>query len=94
MADETLTPTDELRLHFQHLRRPLLSDEGRALVTYLEQRFAERREVVTELGAAGGQVQRLARIGSMVPGDPYATSWWEGARSVVLFLKDLQELEG
>lgn len=84
---------DELRLHFQHLRRPLIGPEGQALLEYLEQRYCERRTVQTERLPDGTAYQMLTRLSSFVPGDPHETARNEGRREVVLFLKDLVDLE-
>ena len=87
-----MSPQDELRIFYQHLRRPLLTDDGRSLIEHLEHRFCERREIVSEQTPSGAVNQYLGRQSSFVPGDPYATAFNEGRREVVLYLKTLMEM--
>jgi hypothetical protein len=76
----------------QQLRRPLLGPDGAQLLDYLEVHFCERRDVLLEKTAAGA-IQVVRRMSSFAA-DPYTTAWREGQRSVVLFLKDLRDMEG
>ena len=85
-----LVPQDELRLSLQQMQRILLTEDGRALLEYLDQRFCERREQILEPDLG---LQMWRRQSSAIPGDPYTTYRLEGNREVVLFLKDLQQME-
>ena len=88
----------EYQNRLTHCRRALMTPDGRAMLELLEELYCERRTLLKEYLPLAGQqapsiVMRPARVTSYSD-NALEMARNEGRREVVLFLKDLVEMEG
>jgi hypothetical protein len=82
-------PSEDLATFYGHMARLLNTGDGQMLLEWLEARYVERREIVTEQTPAG-TLQRVART-SIYSDTPYDTYRRVGHMEIINLLKDLQE---